>query len=148
MIAFRDARRGDVPAIVALLTDDVLGRDREGAELAPYLAAFDEMAATPGNRMVVGEDAGGRLVACFQLTVIAGLSLGASRRAQVEGVRVASDLRGRGIGALLMAEAEARARAAGCRLIQLTSNRDRAEAHRFYARLGYAPSHTGFKKPL
>lgn len=147
MIRFRDATREDVPAVVALLAEDTLGATREGTDLAPYLAAFDTMQAERANTLIVGEEAG-RIVATCQITFITGLSLRASRRAQVESVRVASDLRGRGIGAALMAEAEARARAAGCALVQLTTNRARADAHRFYERLGFTPSHLGFKKPL
>lgn len=147
MIRFRDATREDVPAVVALLADDVLGAAREGADMAPYLAAFDAMQAEGSNALIVGEEAG-RIVATCQLTFISGLSLRASRRAQVESVRVAADLRGRGIGALMMAEAEARARAAGCTFLQLTTNRARGDAHRFYERLGFTPSHLGFKKPL
>lgn len=147
MIRFREATRADVPAVVALLADDALGAAREGADLAPYLAAFGAMQAEGANVLIVGE-AAGRIVATCQLTFISGLSLRASRRAQVESVRVAADLRGRGIGAALMAEAEARARAAGCTLVQLTTNRARGDAHRFYERLGFTPSHLGFKKPL
>ncbi len=147
MIRFRDATREDVPAVVALLADDALGAAREGTDMAPYLAAFDAMQAEGGNLLIVGEEAG-RIVATCQLTFISGLSLRASRRAQVESVRVAADLRGRGIGAMMMAEAEARARAAGCALLQLTTNRARGDAHRFYERLGFTPSHLGFKKPL
>ncbi len=148
MIAWRDARRGDVGAIVALLTDDALGRAREGSDLGPYLAAFDEMAAQGGNVAVVGEDADGAVVACFQLAILPGLSLRAARRAQLEGVRVAAHLRGRGAGGALLEEAERRARAAGCALVQLTSHASRAEALRFYGAAGYAPSHVGFKKAL
>ena len=144
---WREATRVDVPAVVALLADDVLGHGRESADLAPYLAAFDAMQEEGGNRLIVAEQ-DGRVVACYQLTLISGLSLTATRRAQVEGVRVAADLRGRGLGAALMADAEARARAAGCQLIQLTTNATRTDAHRFYARLGFTPSHIGFKKPL
>lgn len=144
---WREATRVDVPAVVALLADDVLGHGRESADLAPYLAAFDAMQDEGGNRLIVAEQ-DGRVVACYQLTLISGLSLTATRRAQVEGVRVAADLRGRGLGAALMADAEARARAAGCQLIQLTTNATRTDAHRFYARLGFTPSHIGFKKPL
>lgn len=147
MIRFREATRQDVPAVVALLADDALGAAREGTDLAPYLAAFDAMQAEGANILIVGE-AAGRIVATCQLSFISGLSLRASRRAQVESVRVAADLRGRGIGAALMAEAEARARAAGCTLVQLTTNRARGDAHRFYERLGFTPSHLGFKKPL
>ena len=144
---WREATRVDVPAVVALLADDVLGHGRESADPAPYLAAFDAMQEEGGNRLIVAEQ-DGRVVACYQLTLISGLSLTAARRAQVEGVRVAADLRGRGLGAALMADAEARARAAGCQLIQLTTNATRTDAHRFYARLGFTPSHIGFKKPL
>ena len=144
---WREATRVDVPAVVALLADDVLGHGRESADLAPYLAAFDAMQDEGGNRLIVAEQ-DGRVVACYQLTLISGLSLTATRRAQVEGVRVAADLRGRGLGAALMADAEARARAAGCQLIQLTTNATRTDAHRFYARLGFTPSHIGFKKTL
>ena len=147
MIRFRDARREDVPAIVALLRDDALGAGREGEAMEVYLAAFDAVAAQPGNGLIVGE-IDDRVVATCQLTMIAGLSLGAAWRAQVEGVRVAGDLRGQGIGALLMAEAERRAREAGCALLQLTSNAGRARAVDFYRGLGFEPSHLGFKKPL
>lgn len=148
---WREATRADVPAVVALLADDMLGQGRESADLAPYLAAFDAMQDEGGNRLIVAEQ-DGRVVACYQLTLISGLSLSAARRAQVEGVRVTADLRGRGIGAALMADAEARARARaradGCQLIQLTTNATRTDAHRFYARLGFTPSHIGFKKTL
>lgn len=146
-LTFRPVTRADVPAVVALLADDVLGRGRESAELAPDLAAFDAMQAEGGNQLIVGE-AGDQVLATYQLTVISGLSLSAARRAQIEAVRVDASLRGQGAGAALMADAEARARAAGASLMQLTSNASRTDAHRFYERLGYAPSHIGFKKPL
>ena len=146
-LTFRPVTRADVPAVVALLADDALGRGRESAELAPYLAAFDAMQAEGGNQLIVGE-AGDQVLATYQLTVISGLSLSAARRAQIEAVRVDASLRGQGAGAALMADAEARARAAGASLMQLTSNASRTDAHRFYERLGYAPSHIGFKKPL
>lgn len=147
MISFRPARREDVAAVVALLSDDDLGQTRETAELPVYLAAFDAMQAEGGNLLIVGE-AGGRVVATYQLSLISGLSLSAARRAQIEAVRVDASQRGQGAGAALMADAEARARAGGAVLMQLTSNAVRRDAHRFYERLGYAPSHLGFKKSL
>lgn len=147
MIRFREATRADVPAVVALLSDDALGATREGADITPYNAAFDAMQAEGGNTLIVGEEAG-RIVATYQLTFISGLSLRASRRAQVESVRVATDRRGGGIGAAMFADAEARARAAGCRLMQLTMNAARTDARRFYERLGFTPSHIGFKRDL
>lgn len=144
---WRAATRADVAQVVALLADDALGAKRESADLAPYLAAFDAMVAEGNNQLIVGEQ-DGAIVATYQLTFISGLSLRAARRAQVESVRVASHLRSAGVGAALMADAESRARTAGCRLIQLTTNRDRTRAHDFYLRQGYVPSHLGFKKPL
>ncbi|MEO6299775.1 MAG: GNAT family N-acetyltransferase, partial [Paracoccaceae bacterium] len=66
---FRDATRADVPAIVALLADDPLGRGRESAPSEAYLTAFDEIAANPSHQLIVGEDAG-RIVACVQLTIL------------------------------------------------------------------------------
>ena len=148
MIRFREAIREEVPAIVALLADDVLGKTRELADPEAYFAAFDAMKNEGGNRLIVGEDASGALVATYQLTLISGLSLAAARRAQLESVRVASHLRGQGIGRAMFADAEARARKAGCRLMQLTMNTTRSDAHRFYESLGYEPTHTGFKRVL
>jgi len=138
----------DVAAVVALLADDALGAARETADLETYRAAFARMQTEGTNRLIVGEDDTGRIVATYQITVISGLSLRAARRALIESVRVAADLRGQGIGALLMADAEARARAAGCRLMQLTTHASRKDAHRFYDRLGFTPSHIGYKRDL
>jgi len=147
-VAFRLATRADVPGVVALLTDDSLGATREDATVPDsYFAAFDAMQAEGANHLIVGVD-GEEIVATYQLTFITGLSLKATRRAQVESVRVAAGLRGGGIGNLLMADAERRAREAGCRLIQLTTNRQRSAAHRFYDGLGYEATHLGYKKPL
>jgi GNAT superfamily N-acetyltransferase len=147
MIAWREATAADVPAVVAMLADDMLGAAREGADLAPYLAAFAEMQRQRSNMLVVGT-CGGRVVATYQITILHGLSMKAARRAQIEAVRVVADLRGQGLGAELMADAEARARAAGCRLMQLTTNRARTRAHAFYDRLGFTPSHIGYKREL
>lgn len=147
MITFRDATADDLAAVVALLGDDVLGTRREGADPAAYLAAFAAMRAEGANHLIVGEIAG-QIVATYQITFISGLSLRAARRAQVESVRVASDLRGQGLGVALFADAEARARLAGCSLMQLTSNKTRVDAQRFYERLGFTPSHIGMKKAL
>ena len=144
---FRAATCADVPAIVALLSDDPLGQGRETADLAPYLAAFDRLAANPMHQLIVG-DLAGRVVATCQLTILHGLSRQGMTRALLEAVRVAPDLRSAGIGAALMAEVEARARAAGAAMLQLTTDKSRQRAHAFYDRLGYEPSHLGYKKAL
>lgn len=146
-VVFRDATRADVPAIAALLADDVLGKGRETADLAPYLAAFDRLIASGTSVFIVGDEAG-EIVAACQLTFIDGLSSGGMRRAQVESVRVADRLRSRGIGAGLMAEAIRRSEAAGCGLLQLTTHASRTRAQAFYDQLGFARSHVGYKLAL
>ena len=146
-LAFRAATAADVPAIVALLVDDGLGAARELDMLAPYVAAFDAMQKDTMNTVYVGEIEG-QVVATYQLTFIRGLSLRAAVRAQIESVRVASGLRGQGVGERMMQDAEDRARAAGCSLIQLTTNAKRARARDFYERLGFTASHIGFKRDL
>lgn len=146
-VIFRDAARSDVAQIVDLLADDALGRARESRDLSRYLAAFDEITANPAHQLIVGifKD---QVIATCQLTLLAGLSRQGAKRALVEAVRVQADLRGEGIGAALMAEAERRARAAGASMIQLTTDKSRLRAHEFYDRLGYTPSHLGYKKSL
>lgn len=146
-VVFREARREDVPAVVAMLADDVLGQGRERDDLGAYHAAFDAMAEEGNNHVIVGEQ-DGAVVATYQLTFISGLSLAAARRAQVESVRVSSALRGQGIGQQMFADVEARAKAAGCSLVQLTMNASRVDSRRFYEGLGFEASHTGFKKYL
>ena len=146
-VSFREAVRGDVRRIIDLLADDVLGRERERGELAAYEAVFDTISEDANNTVIVGV-ADGVVVACYQITIIPGLSLSAATRAQIEGVRVAADLRGAGIGTALVADAETRARKAGATLLQLTMNRTREDSHGFYVARGFVPSHVGFKKPL
>lgn len=147
MIRFREATREDVADVVALLRDDALGAGRETATQDDYLAAFDRMQAEGANHLIVGE-IDGSVVATYQITFISGLSLRAARRAQIESVRVESDLRGQKIGEALFADAETRARAADCRLMQLTTNASRDRAQAFYDRLGFTASHVGYKRDL
>ena len=143
----RDAVVTDVPGISAMLGDDSLGRGRESTDPQIYAAAFQRMAAQDGNTIVVLEDAGG-LLGCAQYTVIHGLSRGGMSRAQIEGVRVARHARGRGLGAVLIRALIDRARRDGCGLLQLTTDQRRPEAHRFYEKLGFQPSHVGMKLDL
>lgn len=144
---FRQAERHDLGTIVDLLIDDPLGAQRERHDLAPYEDGFDRILDEPQNMILVAED-GGRIVATYQLTFISGLSHAATRRAQIESVRVVEDLRGKGIGRALMQDAEARARAAGCGMIQLTTHATRNRARDFYDQLGFTPSHVGYKRVL
>lgn len=146
-LLIREARRDDVSAIVALLADDPLGRRREAPGDPAYAQAFDAIAAQPGNRLLVAER-GGVVIGCLQLTIIPGLSRRGMTRGQIEAVRVATAARGGGVGKLLVRQAIALAREAGCGLVQLTSDTSRGDAHRFYERLGFTASHAGLKLAL
>ena len=146
-ITVREACRDDLAAIVALLADDPLGATREHAGEglpAAYYEAFDEIEADPRQTLLVAELAG-RVVGTLQLSILPNLTYGGRRRAQVEGVRIAADARGRGIGRGLMEHAKKLARDAHCHMLQLTTNRQRAQAVRFYERLGFVDSHHGLK---
>lgn len=149
-LVIRPAEEADLPAVVELLAADSLGagRERPGRPLDPaYREAFSRMLRQDGNELLVAELAG-ELVGCLQFTVIHGISRAGMSRAQIEGVRVAAGHRGRRLGERLMAFAIARAREKGCGLVQLTTDRSRADAHRFYERFGFTASHIGMKLPL
>lgn len=149
-LVFRKAERRDLPAIVALIAEDKLGRQRERLEdPLPdcYLRAFEIVARDPHNDIIVAE-LDGDVVGCLQLTFITGLSRQGATRAQIEGVRVAERLRGQGIGRRFFEWAIAEARAQGCHLVQLTSDKQRPEAHGFYESLGFVASHEGMKLQL
>jgi ribosomal protein S18 acetylase RimI-like enzyme len=149
-VAIRRATAADLPAIVRMLADDPLGRTRERyADLLPaaYVEAFRRIEAQADNEVLVAEVAG-EVVGCLQLTLIPGLARLGMLRAQIEGVRVDGRRRGEGIGERLFQHAIERARAAGCGLVQLTTDAARPEAHRFYERLGFVASHVGMKLAL
>jgi N-acetylglutamate synthase-like GNAT family acetyltransferase len=149
-LVIRDARREDVPAILALLAADSLGATREPLDgVVPDVvwAAFDEIESDSNNRQIVAER-DGRIIGCLQLTIIPGLTYSGGKRVQIEGVRVAKDCRREGIGRELLAWAVAQARQAGARLAQLTHHESRNGAHAFYQSLGFTPSHVGMKLDL
>ncbi|MFN3276918.1 MAG: GNAT family N-acetyltransferase [Paracoccus hibiscisoli] len=144
----RRARVTDLPAILALLADDALGAGREDpTDIARYRAAFDQIDADPAQLLAIAEVAG-RVVGTLQLTFIPGLSRGGALRGQIEAVRVARDQRGAGLGRAMMDWAIAECRDRGCALVQLTTDRARPDAHRFYDGLGFVPSHLGYKLTL
>jgi GNAT superfamily N-acetyltransferase len=147
-LTIRPATRADIPEIVRLLADDLLGAARETPDdLAPYVEAFERIAAEPQHRLVVAER-DGAVVGTLQLTVLPGLSRRGSSRALVEAVRVDSGVRGGGLGTQLLTWAIEAARESGCAVVQLTTDASRADAHRFYERLGFVGSHLGYKLPL
>ncbi|MEC3973817.1 GNAT family N-acetyltransferase [Amycolatopsis sp. H20-H5] len=131
-----------------MLVDDQLGATRDSADdLGPYLKAFEDIEADPNQLLMVADEAG-ETVGTLQLTFIPGLSRRGALRCLVEAVRVRADHRGSGLGGELMHWSIEESRRRGCALVQLTSDASRVDAHRFYERLGFAASHTGFKLAL
>ena len=154
---FRTATRADVPAILDLLSDDDIARARDAAaHRAPAVseavdaacwAAFEAIDADHRNELIVAEQAGAVVGTC-QLTFIPSLSRRGAERMTIEAVRVRADLRGHGVGRAMMRWSLDRARERGCGLAQLTTDKRRTDAHRFYADLGFEASHEGFKLAL
>lgn len=149
-VRFRDAMRTDVAAIIRLLADDALGKTRESygdSQDTAYLDAFDAIDRAPGNRLIVA-DLNGEVVGCMQLTVIPHMTFRGGTRLQIEGVRIDPAFRARNIGKAMFEWAIALGRERGCHLVQLTTNKSRCDAQRFYEKLGFEPSHIGYKRYL
>lgn len=147
---FRTATEDDLIAMVHMLADDVLGALREDASLplsAGYTKAFQQIQNDSNNEMVVAEQAG-QIIAMMQLTYIPHLISQGTWRCLIEGVRVHSSCRGQGVGKVFFAWAIERAKQRGCHWVQLTSDKQRPEAIRFYQSLGFDASHEGFKLKL
>jgi GNAT superfamily N-acetyltransferase len=146
-IFVRCATRQDVPELVRLLADDMLGSKREKVHdplPQAYYEAFEQIDSNSQVELIVVEQ-DGAVIGTLQLTFMVGLSFQGGKRAQVEAVRVASHLRGQGIGRALFRWVIEYARAQKCYVIQLTTNNQRIEAHRFYHDLGFVSSHVGMK---
>jgi GNAT superfamily N-acetyltransferase len=148
-LLIREARREDLPPLLRMLAEDAIREVHENvpatSEVDPrYVAAFEQLSADPNALLLVAE-LDGELVATAQLNFIRQLSYFGGLIAQVESVRTISRLRGQGIGKTLMDWVIAEARRRGCARLQLTTNVRRADAHRFYERLGFKASHVGMK---
>lgn len=149
-IQFRNAVEADLPDLVAMLADDPLGSQREdpGPPLPDaYLRAFAAISRDPNNQIVLATIAE-EIVGLLQLTFIPGITHRGGERAHIEGVRVASGHRGAGVGQALLEWALTEARRRGCRMAQLTTDKSRPDALRFYERLGFEATHVGMKLPL
>ncbi|MFH9858707.1 GNAT family N-acetyltransferase [Streptomyces sp. NPDC017202] len=147
-LEIRTAVAEDIPAIVDMLADDPLGARRESPDdLIPYLSALERISADANQRLVVAVREG-RVVGTLQLTIVPGLSRRGATRSIIEGVRVHADERGGGLGTRFIEWAIEESRREDCRLVQLTSDSARTDAHRFYERLGFEASHVGFKLQL
>jgi len=148
-VVIRRATSDDLPAIIAMLADDPLGATRESpADLTPYQRAFEAIEADP-NQVLVVADRNGEAIGTLQLTIVPGLSRQGASRGLVEAVRIAASARSTGLGTTLMEWSIEEARTRGCTMVQLTSDKTRTDAHRFYTdRLGFTNSHEGFKLSL
>lgn len=150
-LTFRRARRDDLPAIVGLLADDPLGSKRENPAEPPdprYIAAFAALDADPNQLLAVVEGPDGTILGCLQLSFIPGLTRLGMWRGQIEGVRIAASRRGEGLGQRMFRWAIDECRRRGCGLVQLTTDKARPDAHRFYEGLGFVASHEGMKLDL
>lgn len=146
-VVVRSARVDDLEAIVACMAAGALVEGREDAsDLAPYRTALDEAQLVPSDVLVAEAD--GEVVGVAQFIVFRHLQYRGRLCAELESVHVRPDHRGRGIGTLLVTAAVERARSIDCHRIQLTSNVARTSAHRFWERMGFVPSHVGYKLPL
>lgn len=143
-LLIRKAMREDVPTILALLRIDDLGKLREDGTPAEYDSAFNTISGDANQILAVAvQDS--NMVGCLQITFIPGLSRLGMWRAQIEGVRIARPLRGKGLGTLMLEWAIARCRERGCGLVQLLADKSRGDAHRFYEALGFKANHQGFR---
>ena len=148
---FRRARESDLPAIIAMLADDALGRSREVVSDPVderYRAAFAAIVADENQLLAVAVNADDQPVGCLQLTFIPGLSRSGMWRGQIESVRITETERGTGLGTRFIKWAIGVCRDRGCKLVQLTSDKSRADSIRFYERLGFMASHEGMKLTL
>ena len=152
-LTFRDATPADIPTMLRLShAGDARGTDAPPLDPATlddprYRAAFDAIAADPAHRLIVAER-DGEVVGTLQISLIPGLPNFGMKRGLIENVHIRADQRGNGLGTQMMQWAIERCREAGCGLVQLTSNKVRHDAHRFYERLGFQRSHEGFKLRL
>jgi GNAT superfamily N-acetyltransferase len=147
-VTIRRATAADLVQIVALLADDEIGVGRESPDdLRPYRHAYDVIESDKHELLVVATQYG-QVIGTLQLSLLPGLSRKGAFRAQIEGVRIARGQRGSALGTHLMEWAVVQARSWGCQLVQLTSDKARIDAHRFYERIGFTATHEGFKMTL
>jgi len=150
---FRDATPDDIAIMLELShAGDARGPDTPPLERSTlsdprYRAAFDEIAADTNHRLIVAER-GGEVVGSLQISVVPGLPHFGMKRGMLENVHIRADQRGNGLGSEMVLWAVEQCRAAGCGMVQLTSNKLRLDAHRFYRKLGFEASHEGFKLRL
>ncbi len=145
-LTFRAALAADIPTIMALCAAGTIGKadNPEDAGDACYQDAFTAIANDPNHELIVAELAG-KPVGCLQISYLPGLTRRGMWRGVLENVHISADQRGKGLGSKMIRWAVEKCRARGCGMVQLTSNKQRQDAHRFYRTLGFEQSHEGFK---
>ncbi|WP_299126058.1 GNAT family N-acetyltransferase [uncultured Winogradskyella sp.] len=145
---FRKATKNDIPKIVALIADDELGKKREVFKdplPEQYLNAFEKINLDANNELIVVENEDLEVIGTLQLTFIQYLTYQGGIRAQIEAVRIRKDQRGVGLGKIMFKWAIERAKTKNAHLIQLTTDKQRPEAIKFYKNLGFKATHEGMK---
>ncbi len=148
---FRKATEKDVPSIVQMIAHDKLGAKREDYKVPlpeKYYTAFKNISSDENQELVVVESENGRVIGTLQLSFIQYLTYQGGIRAQIEAVRIHKDFRGQGLGAKMFQWAINRAQEKGAHLLQLTTDKQRPEAIKFYHELGFVASHEGMKMQL
>ena len=149
-LKFRLAQEDDLIDIVRMLSDDTLGSTREKFEPIlsdNYLKAFESITNDPNQELTIVE-MNGEKVGTYQLTFIQYLTHQGGLRAQIEAVRTNSNYRGQGIGTKVFEYIIDRARQKGCNMLQLTSDKQRPDAIKFYEAMGFVSTHEGMKLKL
>lgn len=149
-LTIRRARASDIDAIVAIYDQDPLTgsrEDRNGEAFDRYAAAFADIDADSRQLLLVAEESG-TVTGTVQVTAVQHLMARGFKVAIIEAFFIDAAHQGKGIGARLLESAEQWAMESGCHFIELTSNKQRPQAHRFYQRHGFVATHEGFKKKL
>ena len=149
-ITFREAEEADLERIVEMLSDDALGSKRERYELplpSDYRSAFKAIDADRNNELIIAE-LNNQVIGVMQITFTPYMTYQGGWRATVEGVRISKEARGTGAGTQMIEYAVERAKARGCHLIQLTTDKARDDALRFYEAMGFKATHHGMKMKL
>ncbi|MDC1162008.1 GNAT family N-acetyltransferase [Tenacibaculum sp.] len=144
---FRKATDKDITAIVSMISNDELGKNRENFQIPlpdEYINAFERISADKNQELIIVEDEK-EVIGTLQLTFIQYLTFQGGIRAQIEAVRVRKDKRGLGIGKKMFEWAINRAKEKKAHLLQLTTDKNRPKAIQFYEGLGFSKSHEGMK---
>ena len=145
---FRKAIINDISKIVEMIADDELGKTREDFRIPlpnEYYEAFENIDTDKNQELIVVENENFEIIGTLQLSFIQYLTYQGGIRTQIEAVRIRKDQRGMGLGKKMFEWAINRAQERKAHLLQLTTDKKRPKAIRFYENLGFKTSHEGMK---